>query len=212
MELVRKPASGRIAEDMQSPVWIDIRPSHGLETARPGRYGRWRGQSHLATLRPVRTRPFKVPGVAHEGPYPAEIAAWPPPQQPPGPPQGPGLCDQQGPAPLQGAAGLRHAWTWPEPRQTTASRLFDAFAALQRVFPRLDFGHGIEILSHTSLPNRDPFRGGNRNPAGFGLRAGPAGDSTKENAAGSAEQIAESRRRQDQGIGFPVWRAESRAR
>jgi hypothetical protein len=25
------------------PVWIDIRPKHGLETARPGRRSRWRG-------------------------------------------------------------------------------------------------------------------------------------------------------------------------
>jgi large subunit ribosomal protein L36 len=34
----------------ESPVWIDIRPYNGLETARPGRHGRQRDKSDFATF------------------------------------------------------------------------------------------------------------------------------------------------------------------
>jgi large subunit ribosomal protein L36 len=34
----------------ESPVWIDIRPYNGLETARPGRHGRRRDKADFATF------------------------------------------------------------------------------------------------------------------------------------------------------------------
>ena len=36
--------------DPERPVWIDIRPRHGLETARPGRHRRQRDKAHFATF------------------------------------------------------------------------------------------------------------------------------------------------------------------
>jgi large subunit ribosomal protein L36 len=35
---------------LNGPVWIDIRPRYGLETARPGRLGRRRDKSDFATF------------------------------------------------------------------------------------------------------------------------------------------------------------------
>jgi hypothetical protein len=43
--ILAKPARMR-----DVPVWIDIRPGNGLETAHPGRQGRQRGYVHFATF------------------------------------------------------------------------------------------------------------------------------------------------------------------
>src|SRR6266545_2641507 len=71
----------------------------------------WRGsQTWVPGIKPGMTRDNRIAArwshKSHENPQFIEIAARPPPQQPPGPPQGPGLRAQQDPAPLQGAAGL----------------------------------------------------------------------------------------------------------
>ena len=41
-----------MVETFETPVWIDIRPFHGLETARPGQHGRRRDRVRFATLGP----------------------------------------------------------------------------------------------------------------------------------------------------------------
>jgi large subunit ribosomal protein L36 len=47
---IRFQPAGIGRRHLDLPPWIDIRPSHGLETGRPGRYDRWREKSHFATF------------------------------------------------------------------------------------------------------------------------------------------------------------------
>src|SRR5215472_1939692 len=63
---------------------------------------------------------------SHESPQLVEIAAQPPSQQSPGPPQRPRLRDQQGPAPLQGPARLSPARARSRRRACTAAECPDS--------------------------------------------------------------------------------------
>ena len=50
------------------PVWIDIRPLDGLETAPSRAVWPLAGKISFCHFRPVETRPFKASGLSHEGP------------------------------------------------------------------------------------------------------------------------------------------------
>ena len=44
------PILAKLRRKREAPVWIDIRPGNGLETAHPGRQGRQRDYAHFATF------------------------------------------------------------------------------------------------------------------------------------------------------------------
>src|SRR5262249_44924848 len=63
-----------------------------------------------ANIAKPRASPRNELRLSHESPEFIEIVARSPSRQPHRAPQGPGLCNQQAPAPLQGSAGLGFGW------------------------------------------------------------------------------------------------------
>ena len=133
--------------DPETPVWIDIRPCDGLETARPGRHSRQRDQARFATfglsehglskhqdcpmkvrnsLKSLRGRHRNNRLVRRKGRVYVinKVSA----------------VSRRARVEFRPDSGLPG-----RPRKFSPSRVFDAFAALQRVFLRLDFVDGTEI-------------------------------------------------------------------
>src|SRR5258706_776228 len=81
-------------------------------------------------------------------------------------------------------------------RKSSASRVFEVLLLCKVLFLRLDFGNGIGIPSRAQLPDRNlanRCRGGG---ADIGICSGsPGHPEAAEEAARSAEQAAEGRRR-----------------